>query len=181
MESRDALARWLPWCHPAYSIADTEAWVRRQVAAFQTGEEYAFLISDETNRILGTCGLNHLDHADRCANIGYWVRSSCIGKGLATLATRKLVDWVFQNTDFIRLEILASVRNASSQRVAEKAGAHREGVLRSRIVLADGSHDCAVFSFVRERPANQALLPTSMSVTDRACARSAPDTLAADL
>jgi hypothetical protein len=28
---------------------------------------------------------------------------------------------------------------------------------------------------------NQALLPTSMSVTDRACARSAPDTLAADL
>ena len=165
MESREALARWHPWCHPAYSITDTEVWVRRQVAAFQTGEEYAFLISDETRGILGTCGLNHLDRADRCANIGYWVRTSCTGKGTATMATRSLVDWVFQSTAFIRLEILASVRNAASQRVAEKAGAYREGVLRSRIVLADGSHDCAVFSFVREKVANQAPLPTPMSVT----------------
>jgi hypothetical protein len=40
---------------------------------------------------------------------------------------------------------------------------------------------CYIRRFERLKQPNQALLPTSMSVTDRAYARSAPDTFAADL
>jgi hypothetical protein len=52
---------------------------------------------------------------------------------------------------------------------------------RSEKFVFVAPHDpCVEHRSIRRQP-NQALLPTSMSVTDRACARSAPDTLAADL
>ena len=63
-----------------------------------------------------------------------------------------LVAWAFANTDFCRLEVIASVENVPSQRVAEKAGAVREGVLRSRIKVQDRMHDAVIYSFVRGRP-----------------------------
>jgi RimJ/RimL family protein N-acetyltransferase len=53
------------------------------------------------------------------------------------------------NTDLNRLEIVAAVENIPSQRVAEKAGAIREGIARSRLFLNGRFHDAAVFSFAR--------------------------------
>ena len=45
-----------------------------------------------------------------------------------------------------RLEILTALGNVASQRVAEKAGATREGVLRSRLVERDRVVDATMFS-----------------------------------
>lgn len=54
-----------------------------------------------------------------------------------------------ENTNLIRLEILIAVGNTASQRVAEKVGAVREGILRKRLVLHDEAHDAVMFSLVR--------------------------------
>ena len=62
----------------------------------------------------------------------------------ATEAVRQLLHWAAANTDFQRLEVLVSVENAPSLRVAEKSGAIREGVLRSRILLHGRFHDAVV-------------------------------------
>ena len=43
-----------------------------------------------------------------------------------------LVRWVVENTGARRLQLHADVENIASQRVAEKAGFTREGVLRSQ-------------------------------------------------
>jgi len=48
------------------------------------------------------------------------------------------------------LEIVVSIVNIASLRVAEKAGAVREGTLRNRFLLHGFAHDAAVFSFVRK-------------------------------
>jgi len=42
-----------------------------------------------------------------------------------------------------------AVGNSRSQRVAEKIGATREGVLRSRLVLPSGPSDAVMYSLVR--------------------------------
>lgn len=62
-------------------------------------------------------------------------------------------DWASENTELERLEILVSTPNAASVRVAEKAGAVREGVLRARLHVNGHAHDAFVFSFVRGRDA----------------------------
>jgi RimJ/RimL family protein N-acetyltransferase len=149
IESRRELAPWMPWCHPAYSIDDARNWVELQVGNFREGREYDFVIVSPGGRFLGACGLNQFDLPNRRANLGYWVRSSETGRGVAVAAVRQLARWAFENTDFNRLEIIAAVGNERSQRVAERAGAEREGVLLSRLMLHDRMHDAAIYSFVR--------------------------------
>ena len=87
----------------------------------------------------------------RFANLGYWVRSSAAGRGVAPAAVRLLADWAFRETDLLRLEIVAAVGNRRSQRVAEKAGAIREGVLRDRLLLHGQPHDVVIYAILRLR------------------------------
>lgn len=148
-ESADQLGPWMPWCHPDYSISETRAWVKKQIAAFEAGDEFHFAITSEANLILGVCGLNGIHRENRLANLGYWVRSSAVGRGIATQATRLIADWAFRNTDLERLEILVAIRNHPSLRVAAKAGAVWEGVLRGRLRLHDELHDSVMFSILR--------------------------------
>jgi RimJ/RimL family protein N-acetyltransferase len=93
--------------------------------------------------------LNTIDWDNRRANLGYWIRSSATRRGVATEATCLLARWGFENTALNRLELIISTKNLASLRVATKAGAAREGILRSRLLLHGETHDAAVFSFTR--------------------------------
>ena len=149
MESLSALSRFMPWAHPALTLETQRTWVTSKVAAFEEGTEFEFVISSDEGHYLGGCGLNRIDTLNRRANLGYWVKSSASGRGAATAAARLLVEWGFANTELHRLEVLVSTRNAASLRVAEKAGAVREGVLKSRLLLAGEWHDAVMHAFVR--------------------------------
>ncbi len=155
-ESVDTVFPWLPWCHPGYSLDEANAWVAEQTAAFAKGEEYEFVIVSPSGRFAGGCGIDLLDRINRRANLGYWVRSSEAGRGAATDAARMAARWAFQTLDLIRIEILAAAGNVRSQRVAEKAGAMREGVLRSRLLLHGVAHDAVLFSILRPAAADEA-------------------------
>jgi len=149
-ESRASLSAWLPWCHPGYCIEDSRAWVESQVVAFPEGTQYAFVIEEEGGLMIGGCGLNHLNRDEGLANLGYWVRRSWQGRGVATEATRQLAAWAFANTPFVRLEILCCVENAASRRTALAAGAAHEGLLRRRIPLGGVHHDAYLHALVKD-------------------------------
>jgi RimJ/RimL family protein N-acetyltransferase len=147
-ESVEDLSPWMPWCHSEYSITEASEWIEKQIAAFEAGEEFNFAIEDD-GRLVGVCGLNGISRENRVANLGYWVRSSQSRRGIATRATQLLADWAFQNTDLNRLEILVAIQNHPSLRVAAKAGAVWEGVLRARLRHRSVMHDAVLFSIVR--------------------------------
>jgi ribosomal-protein-serine acetyltransferase len=151
-ESFADLQPWMPWCHAAYSIHDSRSWLEAQVPAFEQGTTFEFAIVSADGGYLGGCGLNQIDRINKRANLGYWVRSSATRRGVATEAVRLFRDWAFQNTDLIRLELVIAVGNVASQHVAEKSGAIREGILRSRLLLYGVPHDAMIFSFVRVGP-----------------------------
>lgn len=68
------------------------------------------------------------------------------GRGVATAAVRLLTDWGFSERGLLRLELLISVENVASIRVAERCGYVQEGVLRSLYVKQDVREDHAVWS-----------------------------------
>jgi RimJ/RimL family protein N-acetyltransferase len=143
---------WLPWCHREYRREDAESWIRKQIGAFQQRTGFAFMIEDDQcGRFLGGCGISQISELHRLANVGYWVRTSAAGQGVATGAVRLLADWAFANTNLERLEIVVAVGNGRSERVAEKAGASREGTMRSRLYIHDRPHDAVMYSIVRRR------------------------------
>jgi len=145
---------WMPWCHPTYQLSEAQDWIRNQIRLFADSAEYMFVMESDSGLYLGGCGLNQINSEHRCANLGYWVRSSRVGRGIATHAVKLLAEWAFSHTNLVRLEILSAVDNKPSQRVAESAGAVREGVLRKRLQIHGVWHDAVVFSITRApRPA----------------------------
>jgi len=148
-ESVGEAFRWLPWCHPGYSMADADEWVRTRGPLAAEGREYSFAIVGEDGRFLGGCGVNQVNRDHRFGNLGYWVRTSATRQGVATEAVRQVAALVFGTTDLVRLEIVCAVGNERSQRVAQRAGAVREGVLRHRLLLHGEPVDAVLYSLVR--------------------------------
>ncbi len=149
LESVAEVRPWLAWCHAGLTEQDMLEWIRRQIAESAAGTAYEHVILDRSGRVLGACGLNRVNAEERTANVGYWVRSSAAGQGIAPSAVGRLLAWAFAETDLQRLEIICAVGNTRSQRVAEKIGARREGILRSRLHIHGRQHDAVVYSIVR--------------------------------
>ncbi len=149
VESSAALRPWMPWCTPVYEEAATREFIERALSSRAAGTAYDFAILDESGRFAGGCGLNGVDAGNRTANLGYWTRTSHAGQGVAPAAVARLREWAFEHTDLNRLEILVAVGNAGSLRVAEKAGAVREGILRGKLFLRGVAHDAVCFSITR--------------------------------
>lgn len=143
--------QWLPWCHPDYKIKESKVWLAEQAQKRQERTEFAFAILDGAGAYLGGCGLNQIDQKQKVANLGYWVRSSAMGQGVAVKAVKLLSKWGFENTDLMRLEIKCAVENVRSQRVAEKAGATREGIIKSCMEIHGKKHDAVVFTVERNK------------------------------
>jgi len=148
-ESRAELAPWMPWCTPGYGETGVATFVENCAMDRQVGRAFEFGIFETGGAFLGNCGLNTLNVENKLANLGYWIRTSRTRQGFATAAVEAVAEWGFSNTDLIRLEIVVALGNLASQRVAERAGALREGTLRRRLVLHGRAHDAAVYSIVR--------------------------------
>lgn len=136
----------LVWCHPGYSLAESRGWLKTIKSEWDKGLSYAFAIRDRrTDEFLGGCGLNRIDE-NPMMNLGYWIKTPAAGRGIATEATRALAQFGFDYLGLIRIEIVMSVRNHASRRVAEKAGGHFEGTLLSRLFLHGEAHDARLYS-----------------------------------
>lgn len=149
-ESMDSIGRWQGWCTPSYSQDDGRRWIARSRLAWQgVGDEGALAIVDrDSDTLLGSIALNHWQAEYRMANLGYWVRQSRHGQGIATQAVRMLARYALSNAPLERLEIVAATGNLASRRVAEKAGARLEGIARRRLPLHDAVLDAAIYSLV---------------------------------
>ena len=148
-ESVNEVGIWLPWCHAGYTLAESKKWIKTCGENWNKGTAYEFAVLDsQTGRYLGGCGLNHIDPAYKTTNLGYWVRSGSTGHGIATTAAMLLARFGFVQLHLNRIEIIVAVENSRSQRVAEKAGAKHEGILRNRIPINGLVHDAVVFSFI---------------------------------
>jgi RimJ/RimL family protein N-acetyltransferase len=148
-ESLADLSVWLPWCHPHYALSEARDWTATRPALAAQGAEYHFAIVDGAGAFLGGCGINQINPLHRFGNLGYWVRTSAMGRGIAAAAVVQLADWAFRHTALVRLEILCAVDNERSQRVAARAGAVREGVLHERLLLHGQPTDAVMFAITR--------------------------------
>jgi ribosomal-protein-serine acetyltransferase len=139
---------WMPWCHPGYMIEDSRSWVLSRLDAWGKPDYDFVIIEQATGRFLGAVGLNQINRVHDFANLGYWVRSSAAGRGIAVLAARLCARFGFDELKLHRLEIVVDVGNRRSQRVAEKVGATREGLARQRCKSGDTWRDAFMFSLL---------------------------------
>jgi ribosomal-protein-serine acetyltransferase len=148
-ETIDLLRAWMTWCHPAYALPDAQSFLAQAAADWERDSAYTFAIVDSTDGTLfGSIGLNHLNRAHNFANVGYWVRRNRWRRGIASRAVRLVAQFGLRELRLNRLEIVIPDGNVASQRVAQKAGAKFEGILRNKLVLNGKSHDAIIYSLL---------------------------------
>jgi len=150
-ESIATVGPWLSWLDARYKPEDAEHWMSASQEHWQRGSEFRFAVWDNaTGRLLGGAGLNHLNLTHRFGNLGYWVRSSATGVGVASRAARLVARFGLTAAELGRIEILTATDNLASQRVADKIGATFEGVLRDRLLVRDQRIPARLYSLVRQ-------------------------------
>lgn len=138
--------RFLPWCHPDYSIEDSRNWLITIVPNWDRAIAYSFgIFSKDGQELHGGCGINQIDE-HRTGNLGYWVKTASTRRGIATEVTPMLAKYGLEYLGLQRIEIVMSVENTASRAVAEAAGGVYEGRLRNRLLLHGRSHDAWVYS-----------------------------------
>jgi len=148
-ESTNEMLAWLSWCHPNYTVEESRSFVSSSETAWNEKTRFAFAVFDVSSGLfLGGVGLNQINRKNNFANLGYWVRSSQTGRGVATAATILAAEFGFEDLELNRIEILTAVGNVASRRVAEKAGAKKEGILRSRLLLHNRPNDAVMYSLI---------------------------------
>jgi RimJ/RimL family protein N-acetyltransferase len=141
------LATWMPWAHAGYSLEDTVTWLELCRDGWEKGTQYSFIAVDvASGEVLADCSISQINRMHGFANLGYWVRSTATRQGLGSALARRVARFGVEELGLNRLEILTALGNTGSQRVAEKAGATREGVMRSRLILREDVIDAALFS-----------------------------------
>ena len=149
-------------------IDDFMVWATdEKVARFCTWEPYAskedglnfiknvlpypwFMAICLENRPIGAISvISNLGNDRSRGELGYVLGSRYWGKGIATQAVKLVPDIIFKEwTHLERLEALVDVENVGSQRVLEKAGFQREGVLRKYFIAKGISKDMVMFSLL---------------------------------
>jgi RimJ/RimL family protein N-acetyltransferase len=130
-ESYAELKRWMPWAQEPQSAADSEGHCQAMQTRWQAREELDFCFVRKADGLLvGKGGLHTIDWSLPKFEVGYWVRTSCKGQGLATEATVALAQLARGALGAVRLEIGSDARNTASRRVAEKSGFVLEGIKR---------------------------------------------------
>ena len=131
------------------SINELEAAIKFFLELWDKDDSYWFhILEASTDQFLGFVFLNHVNRTHQVANLGYLVRTSRAGEGIATEAAKLVARHGFEKLGFQRLEIVVSPENAPSLKVAEKAGAVREGLLRNRLQLHGAPCDAYMHSLI---------------------------------
>jgi RimJ/RimL family protein N-acetyltransferase len=85
----------------------------------------------------------------RVGELGYFVLERLRGRGIASAAATLAVRRALVDEDYVRVQATVEPWNIASQRVLERAGLRREGLLRSFIVYGDRVGDAYLYAAVR--------------------------------
>jgi RimJ/RimL family protein N-acetyltransferase len=144
------LSEYLPWAHAGYTREDAAADIRDSIGAWKEGRAYDFAIRlrSHPSHHLGNISIWHVSRLGRTGEIGYWVRTDQASRGIATEATSALLDKGFMHLGLHKVTLRIALGNRSSERVAEKLGFTREGVLREELKINGVWTDHTLYSIL---------------------------------
>ena len=137
------VAYWIPTIPHPYTEADALAYIRGEVR-----DDHDAMAIEVDGSVVGGIGLGVNAH-DYRGRIGYWVAASARGRGVCTRALRLLSRHALDELGLQRVDLITDPDNLASQRVAEKVGFQREGVMRAHLRHPDGRvRDSVMFSLL---------------------------------
>jgi RimJ/RimL family protein N-acetyltransferase len=148
--SLNDLHQWLPWARLDYEHGDTTAFIRDSLQAWKEDRawDYSIRFKDEPDKHIGNVSMWTVSKLGKIAEFGYWVRSDSSSQGVCTEAVRRLLEEAFTGMGYHKVTLRIAVGNIASDRVAEKLGFTREGVLREELLIRGNWVDHSLWSLL---------------------------------
>jgi len=129
--------------------AEVRAMLRLEPRNREAGERIHFALADPASDAwIGSLMLHSFNWRHRRAEIGFFVVRAARRRGVALEAVRLAVAWAFGRLGLHRMQITTLTGNEATQRLAERAGFAREGVLRDFTFERGAFHDNVVLARV---------------------------------
>ena len=142
---QDNLRDGLPY---PYTEQDGKEFISAMLSADES-ETFAFAITVD-NMVIGSIGIFRQGNIHRqTAELGYYIAEEYWGKGIMTEAVKQICEYVFANSDIIRIYAEPFAYNIASCRVLEKVGFQYEGTLRSNAVKNGKVIDMEMYSLLK--------------------------------
>ncbi len=130
------IPRFIPFVPLAYSQQDGQSWLAEVERNWEISDELTFaIVEQESDGFLGVVTIRLRNGG----SLGYWLSREARGKGVMSEAVRAVVEWARTKHAIERLYITAHPDNVASQRVAEKAGFARTGIISHGTPYRDGT------------------------------------------
>ena len=135
LESYDLLHEFMDWANTKPSLKNMETYIQEAVAnwiAKKNDEPYLplFMFDKVSGVFIGATGYHHYTWTVPCLEIGYWIRSSYLGRGLMTEAINALTQYAFKQLAVKRIAITCDVDNIRSKKIPERLHYTLEGRLK---------------------------------------------------
>ncbi len=127
------------WNGESMNLAEAAAHAQEWAEQWRQGRRAGWAVQ-RGQLLVGRVALNRIDTHSGRAEVTYWASSEARGTGVIPGAVTAVVGWAF-GLGFHRIELLHSVANTASCRVAAKTGFQLEGTLRQHGLHQDGWHD----------------------------------------
>lgn len=132
-----------------YTVADAEMFISSMLRA-EKDSQYAWAITVD-NKAVGSIGVFRKDNIHRyTAEMGYYIAEPWWGKGICTIAVKEACNYIFKNTDILRIFAEPFAYNIASCRVLEKTGFVLEGTLRKNAIKNGEILDMKMYALVKE-------------------------------
>ncbi len=104
----------------------------------------------EESRIIGTIGYLDWDKKNYKAELGYVLHCYYWKKGYMTEALQRVVDFGFNKMYLNRIEARTVPENIPSQKLLEKVGFKKEGLLREQMIVKNRFKDFHMYSIIKK-------------------------------
>ena len=128
---------------PHYTIEHAQSFVREMdPEGLRNKREIRFIIESNhgaSSAFAGVISFHSPNFHNKVTEIGYWIAKEHRAKSVATNAVKLLTNFGFETMGWNRIEAMIDHDNEASKKVITRVGYEHEGLLRERVLRADGT------------------------------------------
>jgi [ribosomal protein S5]-alanine N-acetyltransferase len=133
---------------PVRTLEEEIYFLQMNEAKRKANFEYNYSILFD-RKLVGGGGIRIDQHRSWVGEIGYFIDKEYQRKGIASEAVRQIERIGFEYLRLQRIIILMDIRNLASERVAQKCGYEKEGVMKKVHRIGNDYFDCFLYAKTR--------------------------------
>jgi len=129
-----------------YTLQNAKDFIKKSLEKLEKKEGYEFVIEID-NELQGVIGLAIKKEHNK-AELGYWISKDMRGKGIVTSAVKQIIKYGFNKLKLKRIYARFLDNNTSSERVMQKVGMTKEGVMKKASLHQGKYHDKTMYAII---------------------------------